>query len=193
MKRCISKKRRSRKHRNTGATPPTRTLEPSHQEDNTLNPPQGPSCHCCFLHQFPARAEYAPTLDDHPETDKAYSNDRFCHHLITRYPRSPGISIGSRQYLPHHDYPLRNHDVGLVGPFCSCPFLQDEIYPRYHPAWHHYQQEPFFDEDEDAFGVPTMATFFAGYRDADSKRYAEVAKFIREWDITWNKISRKGY
>ena len=180
MKRCISKKRRSPKHRNTGAIPPTHTLECLHQEDGNLHPLQGPTCHCCFLHQFPSRAEYAPTLDDLPQTDKTSSNDRFCHHLITRYPQSPGISIGSRQYLPHCEYPPRDYDIDLLGPFFGHSYLQDEMCPRYHSACYYYQQEPFLDEDEDDLGVSMMATFFARYRDADSKRYAEVAKFIRE-------------
>lgn len=164
-------------HNTLQRLPQTYKLEPLHPDD-CLHP-QGSMCDCpqpCFLHRFPSRVQYPKTLDDDlPKIAKA-SDNRF-YPLFHEYPRWPGIG---GDFLPRREYPPWD-DIG--GPFI--PFLAEEEYPRYHTP--QYEEEPLIEYDD---FVVSMGTFFAGYRDADPKRYGEAIKFIRDWDIAWNKITR---
>ena len=151
--------------------PQTYTLEPLHQNETRFS--QGPTCDCwppCFLHFFPARAEYAKTLDL-PEIAQA-TDDRY-YPLFTRFPRWPGIG---GEFLPYHKYP--DWDQPLR------PNPLDEENPRY--ILQHYDDKPLVAVDD---FVVSMSHFFAGYRDADAKRHGEAIKFLREWDEMWREIS----
>lgn len=156
--------------------PQTDALEPLHQENDTLHP-EGPTCKClqpCFLHQFPPRVEYAQTLDDLSEIVTA-SDNRFYHYLTESLRRA---DMGG-EFPPYPEYPPGD-DVG--GPFK--PDLSDKEFPRYRAR--HYLQEPLVGYDD---FVVSMGSFFAGYRDGDAKRSDEIAEYIENWDVMWDKIS----
>lgn len=162
MKLCLSEKRKSRHYRNVGGIPQTDTLEPFYQENDTLDATQG------------------PTYNSPPTSFLRYIPSRF------QYPQTVDDL--------HVPAKASNDDEDIDEPFLgNLSHLQDTAphnkCPRRRHNWIRRHQEPLADE-EDNFAV-SMSAFFVGYRAADATRYADIVKFIKEWDDAWDKISQK--
>ena len=163
MKLCLSEKRKSRHYRNASLIPQTDTRKPFHQENDTLDPTQSPTSKSLQT----GFLQYVPSRFQYRQTVDDLPVPAKASNDDDNDIDEPFLGNLShpQDTAPHNKCPRRRHN------------------------WIHRHQEPLADE-EDNFAV-SMSAFLIGYRAADANRYADIAKFIKEWDGAWDKISRK--